>query len=492
MGRPDESRPVRSPESDDPVWHPYSPPDRAPEDAPVVFVRGDGVWLEAADGRRYLDGVGALEAMAVGHGRQRLVEAAARQMAEVAFVDVFRHTTRPALDLARELLRIGPADMAKVHFTPGGSEAVEAALKLAIQYHWLRGHRDRRRVLVRAGAYHGTTFGAMNCSGGYHAMRNDIYLANGTFGHVVQGPAKGRDWGRGGRYAAGVEEFARDVEALGPETIAAIVVDPLATASGVGLAPASDLQGLRRLCDETGIVLVVDEVITGFGRSGRMFVSDLYHVVPDLLTVSKAIASGYQPIGAVLVSERIVDVFRRTAGSPDAVFAHGHTYGAHPVACAVALENLRIIEEERLPERAAARGHHVAAAFDRLRHHESLVDARGIGLLWGLELVASVPSLGLSGPRAVGAWFRRRCRDAGLITLSLHPGNVMLLAPPLVISEAEIGVLSGILDQVLAELDAALPKEDGPGMPAPGTVHAEAATSALRVPSGATNQRAGR
>lgn len=489
MGRSAMAPPGRPLATDDPMWHPYSPPDRGPEDAPIVFVRGEGVWLEAADGRRFLDGVGALEAMAVGHGRRRLVEAAAGQMAEVAFVDVFRHTTRPALDLARELLRIGPAGMAKVHFTPGGSEAVEAALKLAIQYHWLRGQRGRRRVLVRAGAYHGTTFGAMNCGGGYHAMRNDIYLGSEVFGHVVSGPATGRGWGRGGRYAAGVEEFARDVERLGPETIAAIVVDPLATASGVGLAPASDLEGLRRLCDETGIVLVVDEVITGFGRTGQMFVSDLYEVVPDVLTVSKAIASGYQPIGAVLVSERIVDVFRRAAGSPDAVFAHGHTYGAHPVACAVALENLRIIEEERLPERAVERGRDLAAALDRLRSHASLVDARGIGLLWGLELAASVPSLGLSDPRAVGTWFRRRCRDAGLITLSLHPGNVMLLAPPLVISEAEIGILSGILDQVLAELDTAL----GADRPAPSVpVAVEAAASDAEAPSGAGEQRAGR
>jgi adenosylmethionine-8-amino-7-oxononanoate aminotransferase len=460
MGRQDE-RPVSGRDRDsvvtgDPIWHPYSPPDRAPEDAPLVFVRGEGVWLETADGRRLLDGVGALEAMAVGHGRTRLVEAAARQMAAVAFVDVFRHTTRPALELAEALLHAGPPGLAKVHFTPGGSEAVEAALKLAIQYHWLRGDRNRRRVLVRAGAYHGTTFGAMNCDGHYHASRNDIYLGAQTFGYVVEGPATGPGWGRGGIYAAGAEEFARDVDRLGPETIAAIVVDPLATASGVGLAPATDLQGLRRLCDQTGILLIVDEVITGFGRSGRLFVSDLYGVRPDLLTVSKAISSGYQPIGAVLVSDRVVDAFRQAGPSPDAVFAHGHTYGAHPVACAVALENLRIIQEERLPDRAAERERTMAAALARLAHHPSFVDARGLGLLWGLELVGAVPSAGLSDPRAVGTWFRRRCRAAGLVTLALHPGNVMLLAPPLVISDAEVDELAQILDRVLTELDGAI------------------------------------
>ncbi len=460
MGRPNggriSGREGTSVVTTDPIWHPYSRPDRGPEDAPLVFVRGDGVWLETADGRRFLDGVGALEAMAVGHGRSRLVEVAARQMAEVAFVDVFRHTTRPALELAEALLGVGPSGLTKVHFTPGGSEAVEAALKLAIQYHWLRGCRARRRVLVRAGAYHGTTFGAMNCDGHYHASRNDIYLGTQTFGHVVDGPATGSGWGRGGAYAAGAEEFARDIERLGPDTIAAIVVDPLATASGVGLAPASDLQGLRRLCDETGILLIVDEVITGFGRSGRLFVSDLYGVRPDLLTVSKGIASGYQPIGAVLVSERVVEVFRRAVPSPDAVFAHGHTYGAHPVACAVALENLRIIEEERLADRAAERERSMAAALARLGPHPSLVDARGIGLLWGLELVAAAPSTGLPEPRAVGTWFRRRCRDAGLITLSLHPGNVMLLAPPLVISDAEVETVAEILDRVLTDLDGVL------------------------------------
>lgn len=443
----------------DPIWHPYSRPERHAEDAPLVFVKGVGVWLETEDGRRLLDGVGALEAMAVGHGRQRLVEAAARQMADVAFVDVFRHTTRPALDLARELLRIAPPGFAKVHFTPGGSEAVEVALKLAIQYHWLRGQRGRRRILVRAGAYHGTTFGAMNCDGHYHSTRNDIYLGPLAFGHVVPGPATGPDWGRGRAYASGAEEFARELDRLGPETVAAIVVDPLATASGVALAPASDLAALRRLCDETGVLLVVDEVITGFGRSGRLFVSDLYGVRPDILTVSKAIASGYQPIGAALVSEHVVDVFRAAGPSPDAVFAHGHTYGAHPVACAVALENIRIIEEEGLADRAVTRGADLEARFAALGPHPSLIEARGIGLLWGLELVPRAPRAGLPDPRSVGTWFRRRCRDAGLITLAVHPGNVMLLAPPLVIGEDEIDALVHIVDRVLSELDGLL--DDG-------------------------------
>jgi adenosylmethionine-8-amino-7-oxononanoate aminotransferase len=452
----------------DPIWHPYSRPDRAAEDAPLVFTKGDGVWLETEDGRRLIDGVGALEAMAVGHGRRRLVEAAARQMADVAFVDVFRHTTRPALDLARELLRIAPPGLTKVHFTPGGSEAVEAALKLAIQYHWLRGQRERRRVLVRAGAYHGTTFGAMNCDGHYHSTRNDIYLGPLSFGHVVPGPATGPDWGRGRAYASGAEEFARELDRLGPETVAAVVVDPLATASGVALAPAADLVALRQLCDETGVLLIVDEVITGFGRSGRLFVSDLYGVRPDILTVSKAIASGYMPIGAALIGERVVDAFRAAGPVQDAVFAHGHTYGAHPVACAVALENIRLIEEESLADRAAVRGDYLGARFASLRSHPSLVEARGIGLLWGLELVPAVPRAGLADPRAVGTWFRRRCRDAGLITLAVHPGNVMLLAPPLIITEAEIDALVHVVDGVLSELDGLLGTEV-PAAGIPGT-----------------------
>lgn len=437
------------------VWPPFSPPtaELDPQGLPIL-TSGNGVWLTGKDGGRYLDGVGALEAMAVGHGRARLVEVAARQMQELAFLDVFRYSSEPALELADALIGLTPPGMKKVHFTPGGSEAVEVALKLAIQYHWVRGDTNRRKVVTRFGAYHGVTFGAMNCDGRYYATRNDIYLGDNRFGVVADGPATGLGWGLGARHAAGAPEFAATIEREGPENVAAVIVDACATASGVGSAPPEDLVALRKLCDEYGILLIVDEIITGFCRTGRMFAHQLSGTTPDFLTFSKALSSGYMPIGATVVRDRVVDEIA-AAERADRVFAHGHTYGGHPVACAVALENIKILQEEDLATRAAAMGERLRAGLRTLDPHDSFLDARGVGMLTGLELFPSDAEAGRfgSGVAACG-WLRRELRDLGLVTLTVHPGTVFLLAPPLIIEPGEIDRIVEIFDAGLTRLEA--------------------------------------
>jgi adenosylmethionine-8-amino-7-oxononanoate aminotransferase len=438
------------------LWRPFSPPQAAADfGGPLTFVRGSGVWLETADGRRYLDGVGALEAMAVGHGRRELADVAARQMRELAFLDVFRHHSEPALALADDLVRLAPPGLERVQFTPGGSEAVEIALKLAFQYHWLRGEPGRRRVVCREGAFHGVTFGAMNCDGGYYATRNDIFLGGAGFGAVARGdggPIEG--WGKGARHTAGAEHFAATVDELGPENVAAVVVDAIATASGVAAPPAADLRALRELCDEHGILLVVDEVITGFCRTGRMFACDLHGVSPDLMTVSKALSSGYLPIGATLVGDRVIGAFEE-AGERDRIFAHGHTYGGHPVTCAVARENIRILESESLAERAERMGERLRAGLAALDAHPTFVDARGLGMLNGVEVVGGDEEAGRFRTAAAAAtWLRKRLCELGLITLTVHPGTVLLLAPPLVIEDGEVDRLIAILDTGLSDLEA--------------------------------------
>lgn len=433
-------------------WPPYSPPtdDLDPAGIPVL-VTGEGVWLTGSDGRRYLDGVGALEAMAIGHGRRELAAAAARQMTELAFIDVFRYSSRPALELADTLVRAIPG-MAKVHFTPGGSEAVETALKLALQWHWVQGHRERRLVVTRYGAYHGVTFGAMNCDGRYYATRNDIYLGDNRFGVVAEGPATGPGWGLGARHAAGADQFRATIETVGPERVAAVIVDPCATASGVAIAPPEDLRALRELCDRHGILLIVDEIITGFCRTGRMFASELSGVTGDLMTLSKALSSGYLPIGATAVSDRVVDVIAAAKPS-DRIFAHGHTYGGHPVACAVALENIRILRYEGLAERGIEMGDRMRGALGGLSHHPHYVDVRGIGMLTGVEVFRLGQDAGrFATPVHACAWLRRWLRDAGLITLTVHPGTVFLLAPPLVITAAEVDRIVEIFDEGLTAL----------------------------------------
>jgi putrescine aminotransferase len=440
------------------LWRPFSPPTQAPDEGgPFLFVRGEGVWLETAAGQRCLDGVGALEAMAIGHGRSELAVVAERQMRELAFLDVFRHVSQPALDLAEELVRIAPPGIERVHFTPGGSEAVEVALKLALQYHWLRGEPERRKVIVRRGAYHGVTFGAMNCDGGYYSTRNDIYLGDQRFGVVAGAEGSSADWGAGARHSAGASDFARAIEEVGPDRVAALVVDPIGTASGVSCAPAEDLQELRRLCDEHGILLIVDEVITGFCRTGAWFASSLYDVEPDLIPVSKALSSGYMPIGATLIGQRLAAAFAATDGV-DELFAHGHTYGGHPVACAVALENIRILERENLAERAAIQGETLRGALRaRLGSRDAVVDVRGVGMLNGVELIGEDAAAGsLGSAREAAAWVRRRCAALGLVTLTVHPGTVLLLAPPLVIEDWEIDALAEILDHAVGDLEAIL------------------------------------
>lgn len=437
------------------MWPPYSPPtgDADPDGLPVL-VKGEGVWLTGADGKRYLDGVGALEAMAVGHGRTRLVEVAAKQMQELAFLDVFRYSSNPALELADALVGLMPGT-AKVHFTPGGSEAVEVALKLAIQYHWVRGEKNRRLVITRNGAYHGVTFGAMNCDGRYYATRNDIYLGDNRFGVVAEGPATGPGWGSGARHAAGAPEFEAALARVGPDNVAAIIVDPCATASGVAAAPPEDLAALRRLCDAHGILLIVDEVITGFCRTGRMFASEISGVRPDLMTVSKALSSGYMPIGACLVNDRIVDQIA-AAEPADRVFAHGHTYGGHPVACAVALENIKILQEEGLAARAQEMGARLREGLGRLCAHDGFVDVRGTGMLTGLELFHDDAEAGRFGTAvAACGWLRRRLRDTGLVTLTVHPGSVFLLAPPLIVQPDEIDRIVELFDDALSSFEAA-------------------------------------
>jgi len=436
------------------IWQPFSRTDDLAREKAIVLDRGEGVWLWDTEGRRYLDGVGALESMAIGHGRVELAVAAEEQMRRLAFLDVFRYASQPALDLSEELIRIAPSGMSQVHFTPGGSEAVEVALKLAVQYHWLNGEPDRRLVVCRQGAYHGVTYGAMNCDGGYWSTRNDIYLGDQRFGVVATGPASGADWGTGARHTAGAAEFERVVAEVGPDRVSAIIVDAVATASGVATPPADDLRALRSLADRHGILLIVDEVITGFCRTGQMFASDLFGVSPDFMPISKALSSGYLPIGACLVGDRVTERFR--SAPTDNVFAHGHTYGGHPVACAVALENVRILQDEQLHLRASEMGSYLREGLHSLRDHPTFIAERGVGMLNGLEIVGEDDGAGRFGTAAsAGTWVRKRCRELGLITLTVHPGTVLLLAPPLVIDTSAIDHLVEILDQALSDLESA-------------------------------------
>jgi adenosylmethionine-8-amino-7-oxononanoate aminotransferase len=441
---PDQIQHIKQ-QARDHLWMPYTQlNDLIADDGPRIIAQGCGSRLTDIEGRSYLDGVSALEAMVAGHGRQELLDAAVRQYQQVAFIDLFRYTTVSQIDLATKLAEITPGNLSRVHFTPGGAEAVEVAIKIARQYHYMRGDHNRFKVITRHGAYHGATFGAMAVDGNYHSTRNYIFQPE-SFGRIAPAPQPGCG-----------AEHAREIEAVilreNPDTVSAVHLDPMNTALRVAIPSDEFLPALREVCDQYGVLMIADEIITGFGRTGKMFACDHTGVVPDLMTLSKGLSSGYMPIGAAIARREISDAF---TGGPEETFRHGHTYSGHPVACAVALENIRLIERDRLPECAAESGAYLLDALHSLMDHPCLGAVRGKGMLLGLELVLDKHTLATTTPPGkLGLAFRLACRELGLILLPIHPGNVMLFAPPLNSERADLNEMVTIIDRALGVIDA--------------------------------------
>lgn len=434
----------------DHLWMAYQPP--IPFESvggPRVLVAAEGCWMTDSEGNRYLDGVGALEACVAGHCRQSLADVAYEQMNRLEFLDVFRYTSPPAVQLAAKLAAITPGDLSRVHYTPGGSEAVETAIKVVKQYQRLIGESSRFKIITREGAYHGCTFGAMGVDGNYFGTRPHYYEPLPSFRLIAKAPF---------RYdrteSSYAEEALDDLEQLilteRPETIAGLIFDPLALASGVYPPSTAYMQGLRALLDQYGILLILDEVITGFARTGKMFAAEHWQIVPDVITVSKGISSGYMPIGAAIVREQIARAF---VGRAEGILSHGQTYGGHPVACAVALANIELIENEALVERVATNGSYFANRLQSLSHHRAFKEVRGLGMVYGIEFATAHDGGRTEDIQQAGYPMRTLCRDEGLITLTLHPGNVLFLAPPLVISRAEIDEMITILDRAFTRYE---------------------------------------
>jgi len=423
------------------LWMPFTQTkDLIHDDGPRIISHAKGSYLYDTEGNAYIDGVSALEAMVAGHGRQELLDAAMQQYEQVAFIDLFRYATQSQIDLATKLAEVTPGDLSMAYFTPGGGEAVEVAIKIARQYHWMRGDVSRYKVITRHGAYHGTTFGAMAVDGNYHATRNHVFQPE-TFGRIAPAPS-----------VPCTADHAKEIEALilreNPDTVSAIHLDPMNTAIRVAIPDDDFLPALREVCDKYGVLLIVDEIITGFGRTGEMFACDHYGVVPDMMTLSKGLSSGYFPIGATVVKESIAENF---FGEPDKMLRHGHTYSGHPVACAVALENINLIQRDNLAQQAAEGGQYLLNGLQALQDsHPSHGGARGKGMLLGLELVTNKATMETTTPPGhIGLTFRLACRELGLILLPIHPGNVMLIAPPLNMPKTEMDNMLNIIDQAL-------------------------------------------
>lgn len=319
----------------------------------------------------------------------------------------------------------------------------------------MRGDRQRYKVISRKGAYHGCTYGAM-LADGHVPLTNTHYfeplVPGGRFApppYFYRCEFHSRTPEECARRAAqAIEEiivFER------PETVAAVIIDPATTYQGVAVPHETYLPLVREICSRYGVLLIADEIITGFGRTGRMFCVEHTAVVPDIMTVSKGLTSGYVPQGAAIASRAVADAF---VGGPEKTFAHGQTYGAHPAACAAALKNIEIIRRDGLVARAEEMGQYLLGGLSSLRGHRIVGDVRGIGLLCGVELVKDKATKETFAPRGMaGLAMRLKCKELGLLTLTLYPGDTMLLAPPLIISKHEIDTIVDIFDRALASME---------------------------------------
>ncbi|MGA0568500.1 aspartate aminotransferase family protein [Rathayibacter sp. KR2-224] len=424
-----------------------------------VIVRGEGHRVWDIHGKEYIDGLAGLFTVNAGHGRKRLADAAARQSEQLAYFPIWSYAHPSAIELADRLASHAPGDLNRVFFTTGGGEAVETAFKLAKYYWKLRGKPTKHKVISRSIAYHGTTQGALALTGIPEMKAMFEPLTPGGFRvpntNFYRAPEHGDDLEAFGQWAA--NRIAEMIEFEGPDTVAAVFLEPVQNAGGCFPPPPGYFQRVREICDEYDVLLVSDEVICAFGRIGRWFACDEYGYVPDMITCAKAMTSGYSPIGACIVSDRIYEPFKHGEAS----FPHGYTFGGHPVSAAVALENMDIFEEEGLNERVRENSPLFRAELETLLDLPIVGDVRGAGYFFGIELVKDKATKETfndeESERLLRGFLSKALFDAGLYCRADDRGDpVIQLSPPLTIGPTEFRQIGGILRSVLTEAWAQL------------------------------------
>ncbi len=439
------------------LWHPMAHPGAMKKTAPDIIARGEGCWIWDIDGHQMIDGVGGLWSSNLGHSNRRVRDAIVAQLDELPFYNVFRGTTHVrAIELSARLVRMmQPDGVAAVLFSNGGSDAVEGALKIARQYHKLRGQGDRSKYISLRQGYHGVHFGGMSVNGNTNFRRPYEPLLPGCF-HVDTPWLYHNPFGLDDPEALGLrcaEMLEREIVFQGPDTVAAFIAEPVQGAGGVIVPPPNYWPAVRAICDKYGVLLIADEVVTGFGRCGSMFGTRLWGVNADLWCLAKGISSGYVPLGATAISARVSAVFD-TDTSGAASVSHGYTYSAHPVAAAAALETLDILEELDIPGNAARVGAHLQARLATFEQRFGVVgNVRGIGLMAGIEMVADkaarVPVPRSSDIPARVA--REAYRRGAMVRVS---GPNLILSPPLIITKDEVDQLVDILEASFAAVEA--------------------------------------
>lgn len=425
------------------------------ENAPVpTIVRGEGTYIFDDQGKRYLDGLSGLFVVNAGHGRHELAEAAYKQAQELAFFPVWSYAHPKAVELAERLADYAPGDLNKVFFTTGGGEAVETAWKLAKQYFKLQNKPTKYKVISRAVAYHGTPQGALSITGlpglkapfeplvpGAHKVPNT---------NIYRAPIHGDDPEAFGRWAA--DQIEQEILFEGPDTVAAVFLEPVQNAGGCFPPPPGYFQRVREICDKYDVLLVSDEVICAFGRLGTMFACDKFGYVPDMITCAKGMTSGYSPIGACIVSDRVAAPFYEG----DNTFLHGYTFGGHPVSAAVGLANLDIFEREGLNQHVLDNENAFFTTLQKLLDLPIVGDVRGNGFFYGIELVKDKATKETftdeETERVLYGFLSKALYDNGLYCRADDRGDpVVQLAPPLVSDQSTFDEIEGILRNVLTE-----------------------------------------
>lgn len=425
--------------------------------APLVFVEARDGRLVTADGQKFIDGLSGVFVTSLGQGNHAVIEAMTEQLKRLAFAPPLHGTSPQALELTQILLRIAPEGVSAVKLLSGGSEATEAAMKLARQYHKQTGHPNKYKIISRYGAYHGATMGALSAGGGRE--RKAIFEPLGVGFIHVHPPYCYRcpfdqSYPGCGRSCVGLIE--RTIEAEDPSTVAAVIVEPVSISSAGFVVPPPDyLARLRQICDRHNVVLIYDEIITGFGRLGTMFGSEHFGAAPDITCCGKGMSGGYAPLAAILIRDRIATAFYGD-NDDNVQFHHGHTYGGYPVACAAGVAALTELIERDLVGNAKRQGERLRQRLEEMaRRHPIIGDVRGAGLLQGVEFVKDRASRErFAADVRPGKAVERAARKRGLL---LRCGNdFAVFAPPLTATADDIDEMTGLLNDSIAAASASL------------------------------------
>ena len=436
------------------IFHPMTAPSMTRANPPLVVARGEGVYVYDVAGKKYLDSQGGLWCVNVGHGRHEVNRAISEQLEKIAYYSGFADSTNErAIELSHRLMEfLAPENMRNVFFSSGGSDANETAIKLSRQYWKLSGQPERTKFIALRHAYHGVHMGAVSLTGIDANRRPYEPLLPGVF-HIDSPWLYRNPWTEDpeelGEIVAG--QLDREIQHQGADTVAAFIAEPVQGAGGVIVPPANFWPLVREVCDKHDVLLISDEVVTGFGRSGSMFGARGWGVKPDIMSLAKGISSGYVPLGATVVNERIADAW--DTDGPEGMIMHGYTYSGHPVACAAALANLDIVEKEDLPANAKAVGAYCLEELQPfVERYPSVGEVRGKGLMMAIDLVTDKKTRQSIDP---ASGFSKRLADVaereGVIVRAVGPK--IIISPPLVFSREHVDELVAALHVAFGEVD---------------------------------------